>query len=81
VGVSPAVARSDTENAENKMPRTPGHSLRILRASVHSKEGKVQGGDTFTILTYGSRSGDFATLNIPAGGVWDPNAGTRTPGQ
>jgi hypothetical protein len=35
-------------------------------------------GDSFTIVTYGSRNGDFATLNIPAGGVWDPNAGTVT---
>jgi hypothetical protein len=35
-------------------------------------------GDSFTILTFASRNGDFATLNIPASGVWDPNAGTVT---
>jgi hypothetical protein len=35
-------------------------------------------GDSFTIVTFGARSGDFASLNIPAGGVWDPNAGTVT---
>jgi hypothetical protein len=35
-------------------------------------------GDSFTILTYGSLNGNFATLNIPAGGIWDPNAGTVT---
>jgi hypothetical protein len=32
-------------------------------------------GDTFTIVTFGSRSGDFTTLNL-AGGTWDPDAGT-----
>jgi hypothetical protein len=35
-------------------------------------------GDSFTILTDGSRNGDFASLNLPAGAVWDPNAGTVT---
>jgi hypothetical protein len=33
-------------------------------------------GDSFTILIFAIRNGDVATLNIPAGGVWDPNAGT-----
>jgi len=33
-------------------------------------------GDSFTILALAIRNWDFITLNIPAGGVWDPNAGT-----
>jgi hypothetical protein len=33
-------------------------------------------GYCFPILTFGSRSGDFVTLNLPPGGVWDPDAGT-----
>jgi hypothetical protein len=33
-------------------------------------------GDSFTIVTYAMENGDFETLNIPANGVWDPNAGT-----
>jgi hypothetical protein len=32
-------------------------------------------GDTFTIVTFGSRSGDFTTLNL-SGGTWDPDNGT-----
>ena len=32
-------------------------------------------GDTFTIVTFGSRSGDFTTLNL-AGGTWNPDDGT-----
>jgi hypothetical protein len=35
-------------------------------------------GDSFTIVTYGSGNGDFAPLNIPAAGTWDPKAGTVT---
>jgi hypothetical protein len=35
-------------------------------------------GHSFTILSYGTRNGDFPILNIPDGGVWDPNAGTVT---
>jgi hypothetical protein len=32
-------------------------------------------GDTFTIVTFGSRSGDFTTLNL-AGSTWNPDDGT-----
>jgi hypothetical protein len=32
-------------------------------------------GDTFTILT-GSRTGDFGTLDVPPGAVWDVSTGT-----
>jgi hypothetical protein len=32
-------------------------------------------GDTFPVVTFGARGGDFATLNL-AGGTWDPDAGT-----
>jgi hypothetical protein len=33
-------------------------------------------GDVFTILTFGSRTGDFDNFNLPPGAIWDPNAGT-----
>ena len=32
-------------------------------------------GDTFPIVTFGSRSGDFTTLSL-AGGTWAPDDGT-----
>jgi hypothetical protein len=32
-------------------------------------------GDTFTVVTFGSRGGDFTTLNL-AGGTWSPDDGT-----
>jgi hypothetical protein len=35
-------------------------------------------GDSFTIITFATRNGDFTMVNIPGGGVWDPNAGTVT---
>jgi hypothetical protein len=32
-------------------------------------------GDAFTILTFGSRVGDFDNLNLPPGAAWDVNTG------